>query len=402
VLICSDPAPSRGHYFFDRPFEGFDRIVNAIRGEELSYEGLNDYEAQCIDGNLEYFQLPFPRLKVVYNTMSNITSITSKVSTMCALQDGQLCIGFSDGNVKIWNPTTNDYEGRMLLYGYNEWVCEIIQLTDGRVCITAGQVIKIFNFSQKEGKWVKLKLQLKCCDNDWRPYKLVQYSTTQIISRIDCIVTSFQNLCKIQLWNLDRGESEKSFLIANRSTVFGILPNQKLWSSGFRGLVEIWDIDREEVSFRFDTQSHHMIQLASGNLCSCHYSGLICIWDYKTGQKINSFNLLYELKMNTHHLLLRDGRVCFSCDKPNENKIKNDIDDENSDDDNSNDNNSDDDNSDDIDDSCLLFYDIETGVCDQIIDADVFLFAQCIDGRLCCYADDYSEAGPSILFWSMQ
>jgi hypothetical protein len=32
TLIYSDPAPIRGHYIIDRPFEGFDRIMNAMRG----------------------------------------------------------------------------------------------------------------------------------------------------------------------------------------------------------------------------------------------------------------------------------------------------------------------------------------------------------------------------------
>jgi hypothetical protein len=80
ALLFSDPAPSRDQYFIDRPFEGFDRIVNAVReGGELSYEGLNDYEAQCIDDNLKYFQLPFPTFKRVYTIKCHSWSVDSDV-----------------------------------------------------------------------------------------------------------------------------------------------------------------------------------------------------------------------------------------------------------------------------------------------------------------------------------
>jgi hypothetical protein len=378
ALLFSEPAPSRDQYFIDRPFEGFDRIVNAMRGGELSYEGLNDYEAQCIDGNLKYFQLPFPRFKVVYNTVSKPITITSKVSIMCPLLDGQLCIGFSDNCIKIWNPTTNFEEG-LLLIGDNDVVRDIIQLSDGRVCITAGQMIKIF--SKRDARWV-LELDMNSCDGDWKPRKLVQYSDTKIICGIARSVSRSKCKCKVQVWNVDTqvGSCEKSFSIADQSTVFGILPNQKLWSTTFNGRVEILDINREEFSFSFDTKSNHLIQLASGNLCSCSYfTGFIFIWDYTTGQMINQFNLRFvKPKTNSHHLLLRDGRVCFSLINSDE-------------------------------DSCLLFYDIENDAFENsevLHHADVSLFAQCKDGRLCCYSEDYSEDSEdysrSISFWSMQ
>jgi hypothetical protein len=40
ILIYSDSDPARGHYFIDCPFEGFDHILDAMRGIELPYEGV--------------------------------------------------------------------------------------------------------------------------------------------------------------------------------------------------------------------------------------------------------------------------------------------------------------------------------------------------------------------------
>jgi hypothetical protein len=82
ILINSDPAPIRGHYFIDRPFEGFDRILNAMRGEAISYEGLNDYEAQCIDANLKYFQLPYPRFKRVFKESKRFEALKQNDASM--------------------------------------------------------------------------------------------------------------------------------------------------------------------------------------------------------------------------------------------------------------------------------------------------------------------------------
>jgi hypothetical protein len=38
-----------------------------MKGEELSYNGLNDYEGQCIDANLDYFRLPFKKFKRMFD-----------------------------------------------------------------------------------------------------------------------------------------------------------------------------------------------------------------------------------------------------------------------------------------------------------------------------------------------
>jgi hypothetical protein len=148
ALLFSDPAPSRGHYFIDRPFEGIDRIVNAVRGEELSYEGLNDYEAQCIDANLKYFRLPFPIFKRVYTT-SYSWSAGYHVWKMYALQDGRLCTYSNDDKVKVWN--TSSYECELELLGHTHIVLAIIHLTDGRICTgSVDRTIKLWNLTSRE------------------------------------------------------------------------------------------------------------------------------------------------------------------------------------------------------------------------------------------------------------
>jgi hypothetical protein len=119
ILIYSDPTPVRGHYFIDRPFEGFDRIVSAMRGKGISYERLNDYEVQCIDANLNYFRLPYPRFKRIFKESENIENISGVdynpySCRLHVLKDDRICSGFSNGVIKIFNNSTFECEMELL------------------------------------------------------------------------------------------------------------------------------------------------------------------------------------------------------------------------------------------------------------------------------------------------
>jgi outer membrane protein assembly factor BamB len=56
-----------------------------------------------------------------------------------------------------------------------------------------------------------------------------------------------------------------------------------------------------------------MIQLGSGNLCTCSENGELSIYDYTTGEKIKSIELdIYREADVTSLLLLQDGRIWVS------------------------------------------------------------------------------------------
>lgn len=46
-----------GSYFIDRPYEAFERIIQYLSDGELSFEGLNQYEARMLRENLDFFQI---------------------------------------------------------------------------------------------------------------------------------------------------------------------------------------------------------------------------------------------------------------------------------------------------------------------------------------------------------
>lgn len=46
-----------GAYFIDRPYEAFERIIQYLSEGEMSFEGLNQYEARMLRENLDFFQI---------------------------------------------------------------------------------------------------------------------------------------------------------------------------------------------------------------------------------------------------------------------------------------------------------------------------------------------------------
>jgi WD40 repeat protein len=175
ILIFSDPAPIRGHYFIDRPFEGFDRIVNAIRGEVLSFEGLNDYEVQYIDANLEYFRLPYPKFKRIFNKSKRRIELNAdeSITKVFVLQDGHLCAGFISGVIKIFNTST--FQCVMELREHVHIIGFLFQLFDGRLCSASRDTIKLWNLSSGECETFIIALPVLAMP-------LVQYySSTQIV-----------------------------------------------------------------------------------------------------------------------------------------------------------------------------------------------------------------------------
>ena len=66
MLSTGSWVPTRdGAYFIDRSPEGFMRILDYLSTGELSYEGLNKYEIQCLESNLDYFQIHYLQYTVL-------------------------------------------------------------------------------------------------------------------------------------------------------------------------------------------------------------------------------------------------------------------------------------------------------------------------------------------------
>jgi WD40 repeat protein len=298
ALVYSNLYPKE-HYFIDRPYEGFDRIVNALKGEKLSYEGLNDYEAQCVESNLIYFRLPFPRFTRRFQKEHRWRVCEGRIKTaISGLRDGRLCTGLYDGVIKVWNTST--YECELKLLGHSHRINVIIHLKDGRICTASDDsTIKLWNLVTGE-------CEATLEGHDDAVTALVQGSSNHLYSG--------SSDRTIRVWGLHTGLSLKWICTHGDVKSLEILPNGRVASLSIsKKCVQVWDVDIGQCTLTIDDVVK-IIQLGSGNLCTSSSVGLLTIWDYITGQRIKSIQLPFQVfdTRVTSLLLLRDGRVCIT------------------------------------------------------------------------------------------
>jgi WD40 repeat protein len=240
------------------------------------------------------------------------------------------------------------------LLGHADTVCAIIQLTDGRLCTGSDDnTIKLWNLASGE-------CESTLVGHSRSVSAIVQYSSTHICSG------SYDNT--IKLWNLQTSEYEKTIQVGGYIQSLELLPNGNIAVSPLKVSMQIWNVQSEQCIRTFGTYVREMIQLASGDLCSCTRTGLLSIWDYLTGQELKSFQLRPELNIIQVFtlLLLKDGRVCISCDReePDDNTEYT---------------------------GCILIYDLETEECEQVIregQDSMQYITELSDGRLCYFEED--------------
>jgi WD40 repeat protein len=282
--------------------------MNAMRGDAISYEGLNVYEAQCIDANLNYFYLPYPRFKRVFKESEKVINLHNLdpilwISFLYVLQDGRLCIGFDNGDIKIFNSTT--FECKMELLGHSRKVCCTIQLSDGRLCTAScDNTIKLWNLSSGECEATLVGHELPVT-------AVLQYSSTQLCSG------SYDQT--IRLWNIESGVCEATITHSNRNkfgtAYFALLPNglvASLTSIGYLTILNIETRDVIEIEIEHNC-GYCMIQLASGDLCIGNKkNGEITILDHMTYLKLKTFTIIEKYAGIQSMALLMDGRVAVS------------------------------------------------------------------------------------------
>jgi hypothetical protein len=96
---------------------------------ELSTEGLNSYDKDCIYDNLKYFMIPHKE-RWDYSKMALIENLSLGVRLQ--LEDGRICGITSALSICIYNMDTNIIE--RIMYGHTKYIRIILQLEDGRLC----------------------------------------------------------------------------------------------------------------------------------------------------------------------------------------------------------------------------------------------------------------------------
>lgn len=284
-----------GAYFIDRPYEGFERILDFLRSGVLALDGLNAHELQCVEGNLEYFRIRSQNAGWTYSSSAELCRTSYVVYSQKELAGARLCVGCDDGRVRVLDTATGQCE--LTLDGHGALVWSIVLLADGRVCSgSSDRTIKIWN------------VELGRCDRTLNGHSkgirsLAQLSDGRLVSASD------DKLLKV--WNVSTGACVLT-LSGHSWYVHKViqLRDQRICSSSFGPRIMIWNSTTGacEQVLNDDSFPYSLRELGSSRLIYGCNNGVIRVADLRTGAVEQTLtghtNLVRSL------LLLESSRLC--------------------------------------------------------------------------------------------
>jgi WD40 repeat protein len=286
-----------GEYFIDRCGNGFDRVLKYMCTGELSTEGLNRYDKDCVYDNLKCFGIPY-KSRWDYSRVSLVENL--KLDVYLQLLDGRIC-GITDdfGGICIYNMDTNVIESDM--EGHKRSIRGIIQLEDGRLCSCA------------EDKSIKLwNIESGVCELTMIGHTDYVYFVIQLIDGRLCSGSEDKSM---KLWCKDNGACELT--ISNDSIPFRIaqLRDGRICSGDSCGSVKIRNTTTGVCDMTLNGHTdviRSILVIDELRICSCSSDKTMKLWNVSTGtcertleghtDEINSAVLLF------------DGRLCSVSD----------------------------------------------------------------------------------------
>jgi WD40 repeat protein len=252
---------------------------------ELSTEGLNSYDEDCVYDNLKYFMIPHEYSKV--STIENL-----KLIVYLQLKDGRLCGCTADHSVCIYNMDRNIVETTMK--GHTSFICAIIQLEDGRICSSSSEIIKLW--SLKSGQCV---------------LSINGHNSACGLLLIDGSLCSGSGDGTIRIWSKDYGVSELSIRSGYHIYCLAQLKNGSICTGHGHGTINLWNIATGvcEMTLNGHTDGVWAIVVIDElRICSCSEDTTVRVWNISTGASERTLEGHADGVMGM--ILLFDGRIC--------------------------------------------------------------------------------------------
>ena len=322
-LLCSGmwPPGEDGVYYIDRPHEGFDRILDYCRSGNLSFIGLSDWERECMEANIDYFQVRGVNSMLggpVYFTI--FKGHTGSITALVQLSDGRVCSGAKDKTLRVWSLAGESCD---LVVPLPDAAAYLVALSQGRVCSSSLESPLILVWDVQSGNCTR------ALDNgDGIVTRLATQWTFRcpatrrigpMIELDDGMLCCAWNGC-VRVWDVDRGRRVRTvrtpWAQSKRDTgvcsLLQLSDGRVAAASMYDGNIYIVDLQKGVCEVSLDTGTRYsawpktLIEDPRGQLV-CIRNTTVQFWDLGT----HSLIIERETSIPNYEVsLMRDGKAC--------------------------------------------------------------------------------------------
>lgn len=298
LLTSTSLQASQSPYLIDRPYEGFDRILESISSQSMDFSGMNEYEVQVLLDNILYFHLPIHNMKWTYQQSADVNFFQKyEITHISSFHSSLVLIATGQGVVFIWDGRSDKL--LKTIHAHQWTVVQVIPYNESMICTcSTDNTVKIWD------------IETNTCLKTFSKHLAVPSCITVLPDGRLCS-GSFDRT--IIIWNWKTCMIDKTLtghLECIRSLL--LLKDKRLASGSVDGTIKIWRTSswKCEITISASSSIECMVQLNDGRICSALGNRTLRLWNIATQSSVVLSNRHNEKISGI--VQLDDGRICTS------------------------------------------------------------------------------------------